>query len=175
MDKITKQQMVKALEALSDELRVQSAKCEFILVGGAALILLFDARSSTKDLDVLLVSGVRSVVERAIRTVSSRLNLPGDWINDAAKGFIHGVSPGRIVFASDALLVRTLAVEQMLAMKLAAWRDDVDIDDARLLVSKLSGSVDEVWHKVEPYVIPGLELKARYALGDVWESVHGHS
>jgi hypothetical protein len=43
-----------------------------------------------------------------------------------------------------ALLVKAPASEQLLAMKLSAWRDDLDIEDAR--------------------------LKARYAFDDLWEA-----
>jgi hypothetical protein len=58
-------------------------------------------------------------------------------------------------------------------MKLSAWRDDVDIDDARVLLSSLSGGRDEVWMRVAGHVVPGRELKARYAFDDLWESQHG--
>jgi predicted nucleotidyltransferase len=49
--------------------------------------------------------------------------------------------------------VRTLAPPQLLAMKLAAWRDDLDIEDARLLLSKIAGDRDTVWEQVEPYLV----------------------
>lgn len=55
------------------------------------------------------------------------------------------------------------------AMKLCAWRDDVDVDDARLLLSKLAGDREAVWVMVEPHLVPGRELKSRYAFDDVWE------
>jgi hypothetical protein len=54
-----------------------------------------------------------------------------------------------------------------------AWRDDVDIEDARLLLSKMPGNRREVWSVVEGYVVPGRELKARYAFEDLWEAEHG--
>lgn len=62
---------------------------------------------------------------------------------------------------------------QLLAMKLSAWRDDVDIADAALLLSKMMGTRDEVWSEVTRYVVPGRELKARYAFEDLWEAAHG--
>ena len=57
-------------------------------------------------------------------------------------------------------------------MKLSAWRDDLDIDDARLLLSKIQGDREQVWEQVEPYLVPGRELKASYAFEDLWESRH---
>ena len=58
-------------------------------------------------------------------------------------------------------------------MKLSAWRDDVDISDARLLLPEVQGTREEVWSTVEPFLVPGRELKARFAFEDLWESVHG--
>ncbi len=77
------------------------------------------------------------------------------------------------MFERDALSVRALAPEQLLAMKLCAWRDSVDFDDARLLLSKLAGARTEVWAQVEPFLVPGRETTACYAFEDLWENRHG--
>jgi hypothetical protein len=58
-------------------------------------------------------------------------------------------------------------------MKLSAWRDDVDIGDARLVLREFSATREEVWRLVEPFLVPGRELKARYAFEDLWETEHG--
>jgi hypothetical protein len=60
-------------------------------------------------------------------------------------------------------------------MKLSAWRDDVDIADARQLLMALGAgrSQDEVWQAVRPFLVHGSELKAQYAFGDLWESLYG--
>lgn len=60
-------------------------------------------------------------------------------------------------------------------MKLSAWRDDVDVADARLLLSKLTGEREWLWSLVEPYLVPGRELKAQYAFADLWEASRGGS
>lgn len=64
---------------------------------------------------------------------------------------------------------------QLLAMKLSAWRDDVDVEDARLLLSKLPPDREEVWRLVESHLVPGRETKAYYAFCDLWEAEHGSS
>ena len=61
----------------------------------------------------------------------------------------------------------------LLAMKLSAWRDDVDIADARVLRREFQGKRAEIWSLIEPFLVPGRELKARYAFDDLWESEHG--
>jgi hypothetical protein len=73
--------------------------------------------------------------------------------------------------------VRRPSLEQLLAMKLSAWRDDVDIADARRLLLELAQgrSSDELWQAISPYLVPGDELKAQYAFTDLWESLYGHN
>ena len=166
---LSKDDIVKALRRLSAELGLSGNFHEVLIAGGAALVLLYNARESTKDVDAVVSD---ETVRTAARNVAHQLGLPEDWLNDGAKGYLHGVARGEVVFQTAALVVRTLAPPQLLAMKLAAWRDDLDIDDARLLLSKLAGDRDTVWEQVEPYLVPGRELKSRYAFEDLWESEH---
>jgi hypothetical protein len=105
--------------------------------------------------------------------VAADLELPEDWLNDGAKGYLKGLLPGEVLLDRPVLLVRALGPQQLLAMKLSAWRDDVDIGDARLLLSKVKGQREEVWAAIEPFLVPGREIKARYAFEDLWESIHG--
>ena len=62
-------------------------------------------------------------------------------------------------------------------MKLAAWRDNRDINDARCLLQNLSSNVSraEIWLRVEPFLVPGCELKSKLAFDDLWETIHDHS
>ena len=115
----------------------------------------------------------RAVIFTAARKIAEILGLPEDWLSDAAKGYLHGLAPGETLLEAPSLIVRAVAPFQLLAMKLSAWRDDLDIDDARLLLSKLPGPKVDVWRLVEPYLVPGRELKARYAFEDLWEATHG--
>jgi hypothetical protein len=84
-----------------------------------------------------------------------------------------GLSSGPIVLSVPGIEVRSPSTAQLLAMKLSAWRDDVDITDASRLLEEMRGSRDEIWLEVEPYLIPGSELKARYAYADLWEARRG--
>lgn len=175
MERLTKEDILRALQGVADRLPGGTAHT-LAISGGAALVLLYGARDSTKDVDAVFLSpGPTEKVREAAAGVASALQLPQDWLNDAAKGYVHGLALGATVFESPNLIVRTLAVQQLLAMKVSAWRDDVDIDDARLLLTKLAGTRDEVWRQVEPYLVPGRELKAEYAFADLWEAAHGHS
>jgi len=171
MKGLSKDTIRRALERLAQRLPSAGPPTELLLFGGAALVLLYDARESTKDVDALVVRppGTRAVFEAA-RSVALEMSLPPDWMNDAAKGYLRGVAPGELILESATLVVRAAAPEQLLAMKLSAWRDDVDISDARLLLSKLPGTKKDVWASVEPFLVPSRELKAQDAFADLWEA-----
>jgi hypothetical protein len=176
MRHLSKADIQSALGALADELASLGTGCELFLAGGAALVLLFDARASTKDVDAFVLDAAQApYVREAAARVAARLELPSDWLNDAAKGYVHGLAAGPPVFQRRSLTVRTLAPEQLLAMKLSAWRDDIDVEDARLLLAQLGGSREQAWGRVAPHVVPGRELKAQYAFDDLWEQAHGLS
>lgn len=138
------------------------------------MVLLFGARDSTKDVDAFhLDLEPKSRVAAAAAEVATALELPGDWLNDAAKGYVHGLSLGPVLMDTPTLRVQTLSPMQLLAMKLSAWRDDLDVEDARRLLKECRGAREDVWREVESHVVPGREMKARYAFDDLWESEHG--
>lgn len=170
MDTFSRESIIDALGLLSAELEGEGGQHELVIAGGAALVLLYGARESTKDVDVVVAD---RAVREAAQQVAAQLDLPQDWLNDGAKGYAHGMSVGEAVFQAENLIVRALAVSQLLAMKLSAWRDDLDIDDARLLLSKLEGTKEQVWGEVEPFLVPRRGLKARFAFEDLWESQDG--
>ena len=122
------------------------------MIGGAALVLLFGARETTKDVDAYFLSPKAETMRAAIARAAERLDLPEDWMNDAAKGFFVGVTTGEVLFESEFLIARAASTVQLLAMKLAAWRDAIDRDDARLLLSRLAGSMENIWELVKPFV-----------------------
>jgi hypothetical protein len=174
VNSLTRDVIVKALELLADRLPPDAPRVDLIVVGGAAMVLLFGARDSTKDVDAFhLDPEARSRVAEAAAAVAMALDLPGDWLNDAAKGYVHGLTLGPVLLDAPSLRVRTLSIMQLLAMKLSAWRDDLDVEDARRLLKECRGAKNDVWREVEPHVIPGREMKARYAFEDLWESEHG--
>jgi hypothetical protein len=176
MKLLSRREILDAFNALAKELPPGSPT-EIIIGGGAALVLLYGAREATKDVDALRIAPLdSSSVRAAARRVASRVGLPEDWLNDGAKGYLHGLMPGEILFDSPSLVVRSAAPRQLLAMKLSAWRDDVDIGDARLLLSKLEGSRDGVWVLIETLsrARSGAQspLRFRRSLGDgTWTCV----
>lgn len=171
---LTKQEITQALEQLGKLAQQQGQSIELLLMGGAAMVLMYNARPSTRDVDVLILSPPKAQIVRELaRQVAKENDLPEDWLNDGAKGYLVGVSQGTVIFSAPGILVKSPAVSQLLAMKLSAWRDDVDIQDAQRLLQEMKGEQEQVWKMVEPYLIPGSELKAQYAFLDLWEATHG--
>lgn len=162
-----------AFDALSSEFEQVGERAEFVVVGGAALVMLYNARETTKDVDAFFLNPDAAKVRAAAERVARLLDLPADWLNDGAKGYMVGLTTGELLYESEFLIVRAASLPQLLAMKLAAWRDAVDRDDARLLLSRMSGSADDVWQTVKPFVFEHQINKASYAFQDLWEALHG--
>lgn len=176
MATFTRKEIEQGIKRLG-QLAVDSGlKIELVLVGGALMVLRFHARESTRDVDVAVVAPAEAQKVRELaRLVAAEQGWPNDWLNDGAKGYLVGLSAGPVVLAAPGIEVRSPSTAQLLAMKLSAWRDDVDIADAARLLEEMKGDRNETWQEVERYLIPGSELKAQYAFADLWEARHGNN
>jgi Nucleotidyltransferase of unknown function (DUF6036) len=171
---LSKQDILEALVRLGELADAEGQSVQLIIVGGAAMALAYDARLSTRDVDaIFLVPPEASDTRRWAGIVADERGWEPDWLNDGAKGFLNGLSVGDLLLKSRGVEVRQVSAAQLLAMKLSAWRDDTDIEDAkRLLIEFPQDSLETVWAKLEAFLIPGAVQKARYALEDVWGETH---
>jgi len=171
-------QIENALHRLGELAQQRGESIDLIAVGGAVMVLAYNARLATHDVDVVpqRPESMRLVRELA-RQVAEEFDWPADWLNDAAKGFLIGFRDGGVIYSAPGIVVRCPAPAQLLAMKLSAWRDDVDIQDAARLLAEMTGETrggkESAWDMIEPHITPGQQLKARYAFLDLWESIHG--
>ena len=173
MTLLSQQDIIKALTRLGELAHINGHQIELLAVGGAVMVLAYNARLATHDIDVFILSPRKAQITRSLaQQVAQEFEWPNDWLNDGAKGFLVGISQGPVIFSAPGIVVKRPEVAQLLAMKLSAWRDDVDIDDARRLLSELQGNQDEIWQRVEPFLVPGQELKAQYAFWDLWETTY---
>lgn len=171
MATFTRNEIAEGLERLGRLAFDSGTNIELVLIGGALMVLRFEARESTRDVDVAILAPVEANKVRDLaRAVAAERGWPDDWLNDGAKGYLVGLSKGPIVLAATGIEVRSPGTGQLLAMKLSAWRDDIDITDARRLLEEMTGNRDEIWREVEQYLVPGSELKAEYAYADLWEA-----
>lgn len=185
---LTRAEIARALERMGQLARERGVRIELSLVGGAVQSLVYRSRNSTRDVDcVILAPQETRIVRQLAAIVASEQDWPDDWLNEGPIGFVTmrgQLKDGRVIFKRPGIVVRMPKVEQLLAMKLMAWRDSVDIADASLLLKKTvrenSGwfskpSPIKIWEKVEPYLVPGLGLKAKLAFAELWGNIYGQS
>ena len=132
---LTRNQIVAALERLDQRLGEAGCRASIYLVGGAVMCLVLNARETTRDVDAWF-SDPR-VVRAAAAGVAADLDLPEDWLNDAAKAYLPAEA-GYETWRCLANLEILVADEATLfAMKCAAARTDQDASDIRLLAARL--------------------------------------
>ena len=172
----TRQEIEEGLRRLGELAQAKGLQIQLTLVGGAVMVLHFDERLATRDVDaVILLPREARLVRDLARQVAEEHDWPEDWLNDGAKGYLVGISKGPLVFQAPGIEARAPSLEQLLAMKLSAWRDDLDISDAKRLIQEVGSGRkrDEIWQSLEPYLVKGDELTAQYAFLDLWESIYG--
>jgi len=112
--------------ALNDELAARGVLGEVGLCGGAVMCLVFQARSSTKDVDAVF---------EPTREIREAFGIAEDWLNDAAKGFFLSDPQQHEVMELPNLRVWAPAADYMLAMKCVSARfDSHDRGDVEFLV-----------------------------------------
>ena len=176
MGTFTRIEIEEGLKRLGELSQAKGFHIQLTLVGGAVMVLRFNARPSTRDIDaVILQPREARLVRELARQVADEFEWAEDWLNDGAKGYLVGISDGPIVFQAPGIEARAPSLEQLLAMKLSAWRDDIDISDARRLLQEVGQGrkKDDVWQRIEPFLVKGDELTAQYAFWDLWENLYG--
>jgi len=74
-----------AFAALSADLASRGERAQIAITGGAALVLLFHARETTKDVDAFFIQPDPPRIREAVARVARDLELPEDWLNDLRK------------------------------------------------------------------------------------------
>lgn len=158
---LSREEIVNALQKISDELGRRSVKGELCLFGGSVMVLAFAARVSTKDVDAIFQPSRE--IREAARHVGEECGLPEYWLNDAAKGFVsasHETVAGNLPQFPNLRLTMPTA-EYLLAMKCLASRigsvenEADDINDIIFLVRHLGlKRADEVMDLVARYYSP---------------------
>jgi hypothetical protein len=125
-----------AFSLLADRLARHGVVGEVHIFGGAAMLLAFDSRAATRDVDALFAPDGK--VLEAAWEVASELGLPRSWLNNQASSYVSGrAGRGTPVFDHPHLRVMTTPMEHLLAMKVRAARALRDADDVRLLLTQL--------------------------------------
>jgi hypothetical protein len=121
-DRLSKELILAALARLNELLREKEIMGELCIFGGAAMVLAFDARESTRDVDGIFAP--KQEVITLARQVAEEFGFEPDWLNDGVKGFVSDraeiTADGMPVFSNLRILRPT--TEYLLAMKCLASR-----------------------------------------------------
>lgn len=157
---LTKAGILRALQALGEELTREEVRAQIFIVGGAAMALAYSTRRVTKDIDAVF-EPKQSVYAAAAR-VAAELGLPEDWLNDAVKGFLPGPDEDpRPVPAIEGIEVTTASPRYLLAMKLMAMRFGEDDEDIEILLRECDIHSADLALAVLKDLYPALEPPAK--------------
>lgn len=106
------------LQLLNEELAEASAEAELCLVGGAVVLLCYDATPETRRVRALF-RPVSTVTERA-RAVAERLGLSPDWLNDTVRRVLVPTSGADPFVDRPNVRVFSARGDYVLAMKCAS-------------------------------------------------------
>lgn len=149
---MSREAVLELLHELAARLHARDVSAGIRLVGGAALAIAYYDRRATFDIDAVF-SPVEPVLE-VVAELAAERNLPTDWLNSKAMGYIPFVGPEAWVevFSDGAVTVSVARAEVLLAMKLAANRGRRDSDDIAALLDICEiTSVDQAQELYETY------------------------
>jgi hypothetical protein len=172
-----------ALEMLGEIALSEGKTVEISIYGGSDLMLTFDWRIATRDVDAVFEAD-KQAVRRLAKLVADRMDLDPDWINDGVKGFLsasdHSAAAKRLyrTYLSEAqpgLRVLLASPEYLFAMKCRAMRigsidGNADVEDIAAPAGELGiKTVSEAFEAVAAfYPIDRIEPKTRFGLEEIF-------
>jgi len=137
---MTKNELIFALKELD---RYVENSIEIVIIGGAAMVLYYGSTRATSDIDTLVSQGRFQEIRMGIMKVSEKLDLPENWLNESAKGFVDILPPDfvdyliSIPLETKYLKLYVLGLAEQTAMKIVALRER-DLADLELLIPQLT-------------------------------------
>ena len=111
---------------LKKRIKIKGAVCELIVVGGASVVLNYNFRLTTMDIDCTDES--RILMNDLTNEVAEKYQLPYSWINTdftKTKSYSPKINRYSVYYKSygnGSLIVRTIKDEYLLAMKIVSGR-----------------------------------------------------
>jgi hypothetical protein len=161
---LSRTELEAAFGALAERLSRRGVAGTVFIFGGAAMVLAFDARAATRDVDAVFEPHGAIIDE--VRAVAQERGLPRYWLNEQASSYLASTyrDSATPVWQHPNLRVLAVAPRQLLAMKAIASRRYADLDDIRFLAAYLGiTDVTGVAEVVEE-VFPGEALSERARL-----------
>lgn len=150
---LSRAQILAAFDRMSALLVERNLKADLFVVGGAAMMLAYDARPTTRDIDAVFKR--KSEVLKAAGQVAREQRLPDEWLSNAVTKFVGRPDQQPMpILDLPGLRVMAGSPRYMLAMKILADRHDRDRDDLRFLIRllglKTMPSVERAFREVYP-------------------------
>ena len=119
---LSQEVILDALTRLNDALKNRDVRGELCLFGGAVMVLAFQARPSTRDVDAIFHPTAE--FRQAAEEVRQEKGLPENWLNDGVKGWVseHGETTDTGLPQFSHLHVTMPTASYLLAMKALAAR-----------------------------------------------------
>lgn len=158
MKNLDRSSLILALKELGKHALEESVELEICIYGGSAMLLAYDSRNATKDIDAICKP--REIAKSLASKVARKLDLHEDWLNDQVIQFL-GPAPfqGRHELNLDipGLKIFVATSNHLLAMKALACRDPLpgyqgDHEDLVSLIRKIGiHSVEEIQERVDQH------------------------
>ena len=98
MGLLTRQDIISGLQRLGQLAAANGCALRIMVVGGAAIVLGFNTRESTHDIDALFLTPPDAKAARQWSAqVAREFGWPDGWLNDAAKGYVVGPTAGPVI------------------------------------------------------------------------------
>lgn len=158
---LTKKLIATLFKEIDTELSKPEIKADLFVIGGTAMVMAYDARPSTRDIDGIWkpTEAIRKIIEK----ISKKYGIEDDWLNDAAKGLMPNIADENpvTIFDGEYLTVSAPSPQYLLATKILASRQTRDREDIELLIKICKfKNIEQCIEVVDKYY-PGRTLQAR--------------
>lgn len=177
--KLSKNDMLAIFEKIGELCLQQGLTLEIAVYGGSAIMLEFDYRSATFDIDFVPVSGGAEKVKSLANIASQSLGFPEHVLRDDVSLFVSDLAEyafqGEFPKGAGNLRVFTAKPEYIFAMKMLAMRSAMDTQDLRDIweLADVCGidSADKAGVMLEKYYPKSvLPLRNKMIIEDVFEA-----
>lgn len=137
---LSKFMILQVLRRLGELANVDNLEIELIIVGGTIMVLEFNTRSETEDVDLILsIPTDWQVIQYLAVKVAVEYKWDVGWVNAAAQIFFRNLpeAKGKLLFSAPGIVVYRPPLELIAARKLSLTRSDksaTDWDDAEKLI-----------------------------------------
>lgn len=173
---LTNEMIRQAFSIMGAYLRDRKTVGEIAVYGGSAILLQFEWRTVTRDVDAVIVStGNHGLVEEAAKVAAAQLGLLRSWLSEAVAQYTSSEAGAQGLRLSGfypedgvpGLRVLVATPQYLLAMKLIALErataTDRDFEDAKMLAREVGVTTVEELQEIYRSYFPGRSLPDRAA------------